>query len=372
MRVRERASEAKPPTRGHDPDEDAIRWLLGSTDPSIRYLTRRDLLAESPRSRSLRAEREKILEGPRVRALLAGQRDDGGFGVHPYRKWTGAHWRLVSLVELGVPAGHPACLLAAEQVLRWLLHPNHRSKVTVIKGLARRCASMEGNALGVCASLGMSGDPRVRELASSLVEWQWPDGGWNCDILEDTSHSSFHETLRTTWGLAAYARCSGDADALACARRAAEFFLRHRLFRSERSGEVADPRWLRIRYPPYWHYDVLQASSVLSEVVGLSDQRLADALDIVESKRLREGTWRVEGCWWERRGTGRLQEVVDWGRAGPNEMVTLNALRVLRAAGRVSIPARVGTEQSAGPMSGPRPRPRRRTSPAAPRGRSRR
>ncbi len=28
------------------------------------------------------------------------------------------------------------------------------------------------------------------------------------------------------------------------------------------------------------------------------------------------------------------QEVVDWGRSGPNEMVTLNALRVLRAAGR--------------------------------------
>ena len=35
--------------------------------------------------------------------LLAGQRRDGGFGVHPYRKWTGAHWRLVSLVELEVP-----------------------------------------------------------------------------------------------------------------------------------------------------------------------------------------------------------------------------------------------------------------------------
>jgi hypothetical protein len=35
-----------------------------------------------------------------VTALLPGQRGDGGFGVHPYRKWTGAHWRLVSLVEL--------------------------------------------------------------------------------------------------------------------------------------------------------------------------------------------------------------------------------------------------------------------------------
>jgi hypothetical protein len=29
--------------------------------------------------------------------------------------------------------------------------------------------------------------------------------------------------------------------------------------------------------------------------------------------------------------------VVDWGRRGPNEMITLNALRVLRMAGRRSI-----------------------------------
>jgi len=28
-------------------------------------------------------------------------------------------------------------------------------------------------------------------------------------------------------------------------------------------------------------------------------------------------------------------EVVDWGRVGPNEMITLNALRVLRAADRL-------------------------------------
>jgi len=39
-----------------------------------------------------------------ITGLLRGQRRDGGFGVHPYSKWTGAHWRLVSLVELGVPA----------------------------------------------------------------------------------------------------------------------------------------------------------------------------------------------------------------------------------------------------------------------------
>jgi hypothetical protein len=30
---------------------------------------------------------------------------------------------------------------------------------------------------------------------------------------------------------------------------------------------------------------------------------------------------------------------VDWGRSGPNPMITLNALRILKAAGRLTLPA---------------------------------
>src|SRR6266516_1238393 len=102
---------------------DAIAWLLASRDASVRYLTLTQVIGESPRSRQVRASREGISTGPRVSALLAGQRRDGGFGVHPYRKWTGAFWRLVSLVELAIPPGHPQAVAAAEQVLAWLCEP---------------------------------------------------------------------------------------------------------------------------------------------------------------------------------------------------------------------------------------------------------
>jgi hypothetical protein len=51
--------------------------------------------------------------------LLSGQSSDGGFGVHYYRKWTGAHWRLVSLAEFEVPAQEPRTVAAAESVLRY-------------------------------------------------------------------------------------------------------------------------------------------------------------------------------------------------------------------------------------------------------------
>lgn len=320
--------------QGPDP---AIDWLLACGDPSVRYLALTELLERPANSPAALAARAQIAEGPRGRSLLAGQQADGGFGVHPYQKWSGAHWRLVSLVELGIPAADARARSAAETVLRWLAGAAHRRRIVTIDGLTRRCASQEGNALAVCCRLGLADDPRVELLARSLVEWQWPDGGWNCDRRKDARTSSFYESLAPLWGLTEYYRATGDGRIREAARRAAELFLRRRLFRSARSGEVIDPEWLKLHYPLYWHYDILQALLVLARMGPLADPRLDEALDIVEAKRQRHGHWQAEGAYWRSPGAhGSNVEVVDWGRRGPNDMITLNALRVLKAAGRLS------------------------------------
>jgi hypothetical protein len=181
----------------------------------------------------------------------------------------------------------------------------------------------------------MAADPRVQRMARSLVRWQWPDGGWNCDSSVDAQHSSFYESLATLWGLNEYARMTHDCGVRAGVDRAAELFLRHRLFRSCRGETVIDPRWTRLHYPLYWHYDILQALLVLGRADKLRDPRARGALDLLESKRARDGTWHAEGRFWRRGPLNAANtEVVDWGDAGPNEMITLNALRVLVASGR--------------------------------------
>jgi hypothetical protein len=313
---------------GTDP---AVAWLLDSAEPAVRYLTRRDLLGEA--AGALVQEEAAILAGPKVSALLAGQQADGGFGGNPYRKWTGAHWRLVSLVELAVPPGEPRLVAAAGRVLDWLTGDAHRRQIRVVDGLTRRCASQEGNALAACSRLGLAGDPRVELLATSLAGWQWPDGGWNCDVRASGRRSSFHETLAPAWGLHEYAQATGAVWARESAERAAELFLSHRLFRSLRDGTVIKRQWLSLRYPPYWHYDVLQALVVLAGMGKAGDPRAAEAVDLVARRRLPDGRWRPGGAWWGQPGrSAGPPEVVDWGRSGPNEMLTLNALRVLQAA----------------------------------------
>jgi hypothetical protein len=257
---------------------------------------------------------------------------------HPYgNKWKGAHWRLVILVELGV-LRPPELQPLVDQVLSWIAAPRLR---VVVAGRERRHASMEGNALAVCSRLGLARDARVTLIKDLILESQWPDGGWNCDRRRQAVHSSFHESLATLWGLIEYTKATADPQTAAAAGRAANFFLRHSLFRSEQTGRVADREWLKLHFPPYWHYDILQALLILSRLDVIDDPRCAEALDLLEAKRRPDGTWQPGGRrYWRREGPERVNgDLIDWGYHGPNQMLTLNALRVLKAAGR--FPGRV-------------------------------
>ena len=301
----------------------ALDWLLAHEEPAVRLLARRDL-RDDP------VDPHEALDSPWVRTLLD---DRPG---HPYAKWGGAHWRLVSLVELGVPAGEPRALAAADRVLDWLAKPERlRRMKPAADGLVRRCASQEGNALAVCCRLGLADDPRVRVLAESLVRWQWPDGGWNCDPRASGRRSSFHESLPPMWGLHEYAGATGSTGAAEAARRTAELFLSHEVYESLRTGEPMSPTVTVLHYPAYWHYDVLQALVMLARLGLAKDPRASDALDLIGRRRRPDGLWQPGGYWWKRPGSqGGNVEVVDWGRSAPHPMLTLNALRVLRAAGR--------------------------------------
>ncbi|MGH2482897.1 MAG: hypothetical protein ACRDE9_00395 [Candidatus Limnocylindria bacterium] len=293
-------------------------------------MARRDLLGQPGDD-----DMARVLEGPIVQALLSGQEPDGGFGGHPYRKWTGAHWRLVSLVELEAPSSEPRVMAVAEHVLRWFSTPAALAPPPRLGGLYRAHGSIEGNGLAVSSRLGLASDPRVQRLAESLVEWQWPDGGWNCAERASGRRSSFHESLPAMWGLHEYARATGNADAADAAGRTAELFLEHRLFRKHGTGGPINAQWVQPRYPPFWHYDILQALHILRRMGLATDPRAADAIDIVVERRRSDGRWAASGYWWMPPGSGKPNtEVADWGRGEPNPMLTLNALRALKAAGR--------------------------------------
>ena len=160
-----------------------IERLLGSADPAVRRLAG--------------DERADASASPRLRKLLEFPDD-----AHPYAKWWGTHWRLVALADLNPSLPAASLQPGVDQELAWLSSSAHCGKIIVIDGLARRHASQEGNAVYACSRLGFASDPRVRKLVESLLEWQWPDGGWNCAVRATGRRSSFHETVTPALGLA--------------------------------------------------------------------------------------------------------------------------------------------------------------------------
>jgi len=99
-----------------------------------------------------------------------------------------------------------------------------------------------------------------------------------------------------------------------------------------------------LHYPCYWHYDILFGLKVLAEAGLVGDSRCAEALDLLESKRLSDGGFPAEKAYYHTpdwKSSGRRKtgwSAVDWGGTSKrhmNEWVTADALAVLKAAGRL-------------------------------------
>jgi hypothetical protein len=93
---------------------------------------------------------------------------------------------------------------AIDRELSWIANPRHLEAIPKIDGLYRADASIEGNAVYAASRFGHAQDQRTRRLVAKLLEWQWPDGDWNCDRRSCGYRSSFHESWATAIGLAAY------------------------------------------------------------------------------------------------------------------------------------------------------------------------
>jgi hypothetical protein len=323
--------------------KELVKRLLKSDEPSVRWLALTRVLGKGPRAAEVKRAQEEIRKSERVRALLREQQVGGRIPHHPYDKWCGAHWVLAALAELGYPPGDRDLEPLRDQVYEWLLSPQHENHIRVVAGRVRRCASQEGNALWATLTLGLA-DGRADELAARLVKWQWADGGWNCDKRRQAKKSSFHESHMALRALALYGRRTGDRKAKAAARKAAEVFLRRRLFRRLKNGAVMDEEFTRLHYPPYWHYDVLVGLKTLAAAGFVRDKRCREALDLVAGKGLADGGWPAEKKYYTVEGPDRRaaipsgRSLVSWGPTGKtlmNEWVTADVLYVMREAGRL-------------------------------------
>jgi hypothetical protein len=303
------------------------------SEPALAWKLAVGVRGLAPDSPAARQAALAVRRSPLVTALLDNLDDTG----RAYRKWTGAHWILSLLADLGCPPGDESLRPLMEQTFSTWLSQAHEKHILEIAGRTRRCASQEGNAVWSSLRLGFA-DRRTAALVARLLEWQWPDGGWNCDKRPAADSSSFMETLIPLRALALYARVSGEGKVRAAAERAAEVFLSRRLFKRRRDGALMDPHFIRLHYPVFWHYDNLAGLKVLAEAGLITDPRCREALDLLESKRLDDGGFPAEESYSRPTRPGLSGYMpVSWGGTSMvrmNPFVSADALTVLRLAGR--------------------------------------
>lgn len=302
-----------------EPASDVIDWLLEG-DPSIRWQVLADLL-DAPADEVDRVRAQVATQGWGA-ALLARQDPDGRWAQGLYSpKHTSTTYTLLLLQRLGLPSGDERALTGVR--LLWDGAQYTDGGLTLAVSVGRPEACITAMLVGLATGFGHR-DPRVSEAVDWLLRMQLPDGGWNCRTVRDGSrHGSFHTTIMVLEALLAYRRADGSIpveEPLAEGRR---FLLEHRLCRSHRSGEVVDRRYLRMPFPPGWHYDVVRALEHFRDAGAAPDPRMQDGVDAIERLRLADGRWPRHVPY-----SGKYWFTLE--PAGPSRLATLRALRVLR------------------------------------------
>jgi hypothetical protein len=166
----------------------------------------------------------------------------------------------------------------------------------------------------------------MQAVVDRLLGEQMADGGWNCEQVEGSTRGSFHTTINVLEGLLEYERAAGSTPAVTETRKRGEAYLvRRGMLRSLSTGEVIDPDWTRFSYPTGYHYDILRGLDYMRSAGVVPDERMAEAVGIVESKRDSEGRWVLENP-----HPGELNFDMDEAEGNPSRWNTLRALRVLR------------------------------------------
>jgi hypothetical protein len=168
----------------------------------------------------------------------------------------------------------------------------------------------------------------MTSLVERLLGEQLPDGGWNCEVENGATVSSFGTTVNVLEGLLEYERAIGGSARVGEARRRGEaYMLERRLFRRKSTGEVIDPSWLLFSFPHWYHYDLLRGLEYLRDAGVEPDARIAEAIGVVEADAAPDGRWPLQNVY-----SGQAHVEMEAGEGAPSRWNTLRAMRVLRWA----------------------------------------
>jgi hypothetical protein len=308
-----------------------IDWLLDS-DPAIRWQAMHDL-TDAPADQVATERTRVATEGWGAR-LLALRREDGLWHTDTSDSEWPSLLALGMLRDMGLDPSseeaRQAIGLVRDNATWHSRGPWHGTPV--FAGEVEPCINGRVVAVGSYFGLDVSG------IVERLLGEQMADGGWNCEQENGSTRGSFHTTINVLEGLLDYERATGSSAEVTAAReRGHEYLLERRMLRRLSTGELIDTAFTLFSFPTGWHYDALRGLDYLRAADVTPDARVAEAIDLVRSKRDAEGRLPLENPHESEMVNARVRDLgfdMDEREGRPSRWNTLRALRVLRWSGR--------------------------------------
>ena len=302
-------------------DNKIINWLLDG-DISIQYQVYRDLLSVEREDL-----REKIENEGWGKRFLSFQSDNGHWGRGFYQpKWTSTHYTLLDLKNLGISNNCKPIKQTLDIVIKNNKNENDGG-IHPIGTVKESDVCINGMALNYL-SYFRTQEKHLKSIVDFILSQRMVDGGFNCQLnRKGAKHSSLHTTISVLEGIQEYKKNNYTyrLDELIKAEiESREFILEHKLFKSDKTGEIISKKMLTLSYPSRWRYDILRALDYFQSAKIDYDERMNDAIDILQKKRNKENTWNLQA-------NHPGQTHFDMEKIGkPSRWNTLRILKVLR------------------------------------------
>lgn len=314
-----------------------VEWLLEPSQPSVRFLTMRDLFGGSDTD-DLKGAQQAIYSKGWVPEILSKQKARGnweadGENEHLYRpKYVSTNWMLLTLSDLGTTRADRRIAKGAKLWMDTYAQPDGGFDTGNPK-VSEHC--LTGNTARALIKFGYVNEPRVQKAFEYFVRTQKKNGGWHC-----WGSSGTIDSWEGMSAFAVYPRQKWTKRMKESVERGTEFYLHKELCKQ---GANYDP-WFRFHFPYHYYYDILVGLDFMTALGYTDDKRLGKAVAHLKKKRRKDGKWNLDAVhpdylnegkrpdWWPKY-KNRFHPFALENVGQPSKMVTLRALIVLKRLG---------------------------------------
>jgi len=311
--------------------EKIINWLLEDNNPSVKYFTRKNILHERMDSEEFSAILKDIACSKPVKSILNLQNKDGWWGVNRYSfnpLYKNTFWQLYFLSLLGVKKSVDGIDKAVQLVIDNMQAKNGSFPQSFKQSGSLLC--MQGIALEILLRLGYENSDFTEKTIRFI----------NNLVYRDDFRCKNRQNLRCPWGIIKILKAinlipknNRNKKIKETINKAVNFLLNHNIVKANYPRRnKRSKHWFMFGFPKSHQSDILE---VTSAIVGIGCNKkstnIRSALDYVSSKKLEDGTWKMEFSL-----NGRMLVDIEVSHK-PSKWVTYNAIKTLLACNYINL-----------------------------------